>query len=125
MSRRLKDDDVTWLYGPLQPRTTGLYALASNISREKRERIQERSIAKRNADLQAEECDQYETICGQLGLDEAATQISRQSFQQGGNLKHGRPFGKSIVRNNYFQAERKEVRFEEDFKQYLVGREHV
>ncbi|PTB42435.1 hypothetical protein M441DRAFT_88853 [Trichoderma asperellum CBS 433.97] len=111
-----KDDDITWLYGPLQLRTTGLYALKSNASREKQEIIQKGELTKRDATLQAEEDDQYETVCGQLGLDGAATQISRQTFQQAGNLKHGRYFGGSFNRNISIQAGPKEVRFKEEFE---------
>lgn len=113
---RSKDDDITWLYGPLQLRTTGLYALKSNASREKQEIIQKGELTKRDATLQAEEDDQYETVCGQLGLDGAATQISRQTFQQAGNLKHGRYFGGSFNRNISIQAGPKEVRFKEEFE---------
>ncbi|KAL6897693.1 hypothetical protein GGI43DRAFT_99786 [Trichoderma evansii] len=113
----LKDEDVTWLCGPLQPRTTELYALTSNVSKEKRERSQKRRVAKHAAALQAEEGNQYVTICGQLGLDAGTTQTSRPTFQQGGNLKHSRHFGKSFAKNLSIQAERKEVRFKEDFEQ--------
>ncbi|KAH8126577.1 hypothetical protein LI328DRAFT_165976 [Trichoderma asperelloides] len=110
-----KDDDITWLYGPLQPRTTGLYALKTNVSGEKQEIIQKGELTKRKATLEAEEGDQYETVCGQLGLDAATTQISRQTLRQVGNLKHGRRLGKSSARNISIQAEPKEVRFKEEF----------
>lgn len=58
-----------------------------------------------------EEGDQYATISGQPRLDEAANQISRRNFQQEGNLKHGRHFGKSFTKNASIQPEPKEVSF--------------
>lgn len=113
---RSKDEDVTWLYGPLQPQPVGLYGLTSLIEEERREEIQKIEVTKRTATLKVEEGDQYATISGQLRLDEAANQISRRNFQQGGNLKHGRHFGKSFTKNVSIQPEPKEVRFKEEFE---------
>jgi hypothetical protein len=64
----------------------------------------------------AERGDQFGTISGQLGLDDAANQISGRKFQQGGNLKHGRHFGKPFRRNRFMQSESKEVRFKDGFE---------
>lgn len=121
ISCRLKDEDVTWLYGPLQPRTTGLYALTSNVSWEKRERIQ-KNMVRHDAALQAEKVDQYITVCEQLGLDAATTQMSRPTSQQGGSLKRRRHFGKSFARKLSIRAKPKEVRFREEFEQDVVNR---
>lgn len=94
---RSKDDDITWLYGPLQPRTTELYA-------EKQEIIQIGELTKGEATVEAEKGGQYETVYEQLGLDAAMTQMSRQTSRQVGNLKHGRRPGKSFARNISIQA---------------------
>lgn len=79
-------------------------------------KVQKMEITKRTAPSKAEEGDQDATISGQLGLDEAAIKIPRRGFQQGGNLKHGRHFGKPFTRNLFIQPEPKEVRFKEEFE---------
>ncbi|KAL7917646.1 hypothetical protein ACQKWADRAFT_306249 [Trichoderma austrokoningii] len=100
-----KEENATWLYGPLQPQSVELYGLTSHIEENKREGASKIEITKRTA-----EGNQYVT---RSGLDESATITSRQRFRQGGNLKHGRHFGKPCTNNPFSQVNSKKVRFTE------------
>ncbi|PON26765.1 protein phosphatase type 1 complex subunit Hex2/Reg1 [Trichoderma gamsii] len=111
-----KDEDVTWLYGPLQPQPVALYELTDYSEWYKQKSARKIETTKRTATSKVEKADRQVTISGQLGLDEAANKTSRPNFQQGGNLKHGRHFGKSFTRNISIQPESKEVRFKVEFE---------
>ncbi|UKZ70697.1 uncharacterized protein TrAtP1_011669 [Trichoderma atroviride] len=111
-----KDEDVTWLYGPLQPQPVGLYGLTNYTAGYERESIQKLEATKRTATSKTEKGDRYVTSSRKLGLDEAANKSSRRNFHQEGNLKHGRHFGKSFSRNVSIQPEPKEVRFKVEFE---------